>query len=313
MNEIQKGEDSRKNWLQINANTREVARLANEARRLSDLVADLRRRVGDGDMERHAFRVYNRINCLLASPDADNWRKFQVQHGYVNMVKTTGCDDEDGEGTTPELIEVAAETAVYYIWVEVTLSGTTVTAAEVKHGATGWTGFPDEWSTSGKYFKLLARIDTDTWVEELQAVIRQFQDEDIWVPQAGGSGQSFLLKTVSDDYVEGVTWDGENEGEDLIKIAKPWMLRCSLASSSYMNETHNYTYAAGPDGLNLIRTDDDGTKSEQQMVTPAWRVDEVIKATSMAADIKVDAVRLSWVLDTSHRQWSRIDEMTSGD
>jgi len=116
------------------------------------------------------------------------WRTFHVRHGYCNGFPTTGCEDDDAESVVPEAIVAPAGTesvpAIYYIWVEITLSGTEVTAAEVKHGATPWTGYPDPGLVSGTVYVLLARLSlTDT-----EATIRQFQRGDIVIAGAGGGG-----------------------------------------------------------------------------------------------------------------------------
>lgn len=182
------GDDSRRNWLAINRNADAIRNLIREVVALREAVARIERPRTAPTDARLPFTVYRKGPTLRDVEDLDWWQKFYVRHGYCNGFATTGCDDADGEGTsaTEILPPLGTESvpALYYVWVEITLSGTEVTAAEMKHGSTPWTGYPDPGVDSGTVYVLLARLSlTDT-----EATIRQFQRGDIVIAGAGGGG-----------------------------------------------------------------------------------------------------------------------------
>jgi hypothetical protein len=176
---IQPGDDSRKNWKAINFNGSVLRELVGDHLALKDQVATGRRppRV-EG---RHPFQVYFKAPHRRPFADfngAEDWRTFKVRHGYVELVKTSGCDDADGEGTVATEIVVPDATAAYYIWVEVTL-GSPITNA-IAHGAAGWTGFPRNVG-AGKAYRCLAKVNTSTYSARKRALVRQYQVGDIWL------------------------------------------------------------------------------------------------------------------------------------
>lgn len=175
-NLIQQGDDPRRDWRKINEALEEAARVQPELRRLREEVARLSRRVGVDIVTRLPFQVYFKTNSERETVEADWWRIFYVRHGYVNRIKTDGCDDADDEGTTATEIEVPDGTAVYWVWVSINL---TSAANTIGHGAT-WTGYPSLLS-AGVAYRPLARIDTDTFSDDKRAVVRQFQCGDIWL------------------------------------------------------------------------------------------------------------------------------------
>lgn len=110
------------------------------------------------------------------------------------------------------------------------------------------------------------------------------------IPQAGeGSGVSLIrvrLKSVEDDYLVCRDWDGTNEGATDIYVAKEFHARTSRASATVVGDTHTYTYAAGDDTLNKVRTVDDGTETEDQIIVPPWEVNEEFCAVSAATGVQ---------------------------
>jgi hypothetical protein len=186
---IQPGDDSRKNWKAINFNGSVLRELVGDHLALKDQVATGRRppRV-EG---RHPFQVYFKAPHRRPFADfngAEDWRTFKVRHGYVNCIKTDGCDDADQEGTVPEVIVVPEATESYKVWVEVTLdSSQQVQSAVVAHGEDYWAGHPTALSTDGlTYHRLIARIDTQTLAERKKAVVKQFLRDNFWVDGLGG-------------------------------------------------------------------------------------------------------------------------------
>jgi hypothetical protein len=128
-------------------------------------------------------------------------------------------------------------------------------------------------------------------------------------PQA----RSFRLKSVQDDYVTchyiiytpgvGIV---ENTSED-IYIAKPQKLRTSLTSEVKYSVTHTYTYAAGPDSINLQRTDTWDTGSEDQLVTPPWvQDDEIIAVPCQTVVLDGSGNPITWMMIGPWRQWAEI-------
>lgn len=190
--DIKRGSDSRGNWPTINAGLGELRQVCAEQNRLRDAVENLRR----GDRRRPAdnfpFRLYTIPNSQRILEDPEWWRKFTVQHGFVNNAKTATTDDADGEWGTDQTMEIEAplNTKWYYVWVESSLSGGNVTANTIQTGDKGWPGFPGQTTESGKAETLIARIDTQTRLAEKVAIVRQFVFQDITLGGTGNGGQA---------------------------------------------------------------------------------------------------------------------------
>jgi hypothetical protein len=178
--EIQPGSDSRKNWRTINAQRREIIQLQSDLARVEGELPRGGTKRGFYFTDLAPFAVYSvgRKKIAVGDRTAADWRTFQVRHGYVMggtaKVSTTGCDDADGEGTTPTEIAVPDLTANYRVWVEITLEPL---AATIGHGASGWSGYPRA-QAAGKYYRLLAEIDTNL-AKKGKARVRMFQEGDI--------------------------------------------------------------------------------------------------------------------------------------
>ncbi len=186
--DIQQSEDSRKNWRTINPALEALRTTINETTRTRDSIENLRRIQGREISDRHPFRIYRRPNSLRLTADANWWRKFTVQHGYVNNVRTATTDDADAAWGVEQTIEIVVPSGkdAYYIWVDSTLSGSSVTANTIQSGSAPWPGFPNQ-THSAKMSTLLARIDTLTYESTKRALIRQFVFQDIILPGAGTS------------------------------------------------------------------------------------------------------------------------------
>jgi len=190
---LQRGDRVSKNWVAINTNGTVLRENADDIRRLREVVARGSR--SQYGAERLPFELYLLPQIKRAPADrSDNWwRMFRVRHGYVfagdAMVSTEGCDDTDDEGVTLEEITVPVTTAAYWIWVEVTMDGVTATAAEIKHGADGWTDFPVASTDATKRFHLLAKIDTATDATKSRSIVRQYQLGDIFLGEGGGDAR----------------------------------------------------------------------------------------------------------------------------
>lgn len=96
------------------------------------------------------------------------------------------------------------------------------------------------------------------------------------------------LKSVSDEYLVCRSWDGENEGTQDVKIAKPSKLRSSIDEETIDGTLVTYT---NYDAENQTRHASAGvapnTTEEDQVIVPRYLQDDVIyavKAKTMAAD-----------------------------
>lgn len=153
------------------------------------------------------------------------------------------------------------------------------------------------------------------------------------IPESGGgtavSVRMLKLHQVESDYLVCHSWDGETEGETPIYVAKQYKHRNSLESEDVYGDTHSYTYAEDTDEpepeeeddhrLNVIRTVDDGTDTEDQRIVPPWLRGDIIYAISARTGAVVPAEDLDpeaeeddpdTVINFLHmgeaRQWARV-------
>jgi hypothetical protein len=75
--------------------------------------------------------------------------------------------------------------------------------------------------------------------------------------------------------------------DDAINVAKEWKHRTSIQGETILAVQHTYTYSDGPTEdweagtdvrFNRVRTDDDGSDTEEQQITPPWVEGEIIWA-----------------------------------
>lgn len=193
MKKLQKGESVKQNWKAINDLIDQAEAMQREITRLRTVVKQLEGSLS-GDSPRFPFRVYSIPNSLRTGYLVEAWRTFYVQHGYCGDVQTDGCDDTDGEGTTPIEITVPDDQEGYLIWVEITLDESgAVTSAEIAHGADGWTDFPAQNDLPDTIYVLLAEVNTLQGLTEGEdfARVRQHVYQDIFFgPGTGGGGDS---------------------------------------------------------------------------------------------------------------------------
>jgi hypothetical protein len=108
---------------------------------------------------------------------------------------------------------------------------------------------------------------------------------DVVIPDASASGgtsgaiaKPYHLKAVQGDYVTARTWDAKRgiEGSSDVLLAKEYSIRNSVTDETVVGVPRTYSYEDGPDSLNVYRVHDDGTNSQVEIVTPPFRVDEII-------------------------------------
>ena len=128
---------------------------------------------------------------------------------------------------------------------------------------------------------------------------------------AGGRRQFLLrLKSVEHDYIVCRTWDGTTEYSGDIAVAKPMRLRTSVTTEMKYGIEHAYTYAAGPDSLNLQRTDawteGETPLTEDQLVTPPWTLDEEIEVMYGETTVVLSTSPVMLRMTAPWRQWAKI-------
>lgn len=122
----------------------------------------------------------------------------------------------------------------------------------------------------------------------------------------GSAAKMMKLVSVQDDYLTCHSWDGTTEGTDPIYVAKQYAHRCSLTGETIYGTAHTYTYAAGPDSDNKVRTDTDGSNTEDQRIIRPWIPGEILfPVAAEATGVTVSGTPLTLV-DFSSRQWARI-------
>lgn len=91
--------------------------------------------------------------------------------------------------------------------------------------------------------------------------------------------QAFKIAQILDDVLECQTWDGETLGEDLIYVAKPWLLRRTPFDGETRDDI-SYVYSSNTERTATIV---DTGETEEQVIVPRWKVidsgDDVIFAT----------------------------------
>jgi hypothetical protein len=90
--------------------------------------------------------------------------------------------------------------------------------------------------------------------------------QQIAVPQAGAVLQVNVVEQ-GGDWLKVLTWNGADEGTDLIYVAKPYLLRRSRAT--WYGITYTYT-------TDSERTATKGVDTETQVIVPAYVADDVL-------------------------------------
>lgn len=146
------------------------------------------------------------------------------------------------------------------------------------------------------------------------------------VNKIGGDKISFLLtqfrvKTIQDDFITCVSWDGEGEGQS-IQIAKPFLLRKTpidfITSEGYIRtlpngraNKYNYLNTQKRKAENIFDSED----TEIQVIVPAYVEDDLIycaKGVRGGLDAKNDATdqeTLFWIdMNNDGRAWAKADD-----
>lgn len=87
---------------------------------------------------------------------------------------------------------------------------------------------------------------------------------------------------------------------EVVKVAKPYLLRNSLATRAEITYTYTGTDA---------RTADNGAETESQVVVPSWTAgDEILADTNIigGTGVSVDDVALVWEARAGGRAWAKV-------
>ncbi|GAG50176.1 unnamed protein product, partial [marine sediment metagenome] len=122
--------------------------------------------------------------------------------------------------------------------------------------------------------------------------------------------QRFRVKSQSNDYLTCRTWnplvDSGEEGSVNIKVAKPYLLRRTPfdgESITYGEQTIDYSYTSSHE-----RHADDGVDDEDQIIVPAYFVDdEILAVRNMAGGSGIDEI--IWEdINNAGRFWAAVAE-----
>jgi hypothetical protein len=114
--------------------------------------------------------------------------------------------------------------------------------------------------------------------------------------------QRMRVKSVADDYVRCVTYDGSVEGADTINVAKPYDLRRSPFDGNAVNGvTYHYT-------SENVRTANDSNRTVLQTVREEYYVDSEIYASYRPkGDTGVTSPEVYWIdSNQAARRWGRL-------
>lgn len=129
----------------------------------------------------------------------------------------------------------------------------------------------------------------------------------IW-PQGGAKVAQFIVKSVGDDHLVCRTWDGVNEGETDVMIAKPWLLRKTPFHGLTLNGK-TYSYDSG-----TARNVDDGNEDEDQVIIPSYTdpsgaVIYAVRGVVGGTGVVVESDPVVWLdLNVDGRAWAKKHE-----
>lgn len=130
------------------------------------------------------------------------------------------------------------------------------------------------------------------------SVVRTLSDNG----QLSGAGvrvQRFQLVSVATDHLVCRLLDGATVGTANVLVAKPYLLRASIAARGGLT----YTYTSSTE-----RTADDGSGTEDQIVTPAYVAGDEIVATLVrgGTGVTVASVPVLWLELNQGRAWAQV-------
>jgi hypothetical protein len=212
-NLINKSDDPRKDWAKVNLLAAQVDDLRKQIGLQREYITTLRKNLGSLAAGMHPFKVYQIPPHLRASTSAEDWRKVRVRSGRalgVDIVTGTDGATEVDEGGFPSTtdITVPASSDNYTIYL-------TLSSSAVSHSDT-----PPAESEDVLY---IAVCDSDTRSAQKELVIRQLVRTDILSTGGGGAPGRYRVKSIQNQYLLCVRWDGTTEGTTYYNIARPYI------------------------------------------------------------------------------------------
>jgi hypothetical protein len=119
---------------------------------------------------------------------------------------------------------------------------------------------------------------------------------------AGGTIQTMRVKSVAANHLVCRSFTSGLEGAVDILVARPFAAR-QPAAETIAGTTYTYTYSAGPDALNNVRESNDGSTTEDQIVTPLYVADSFV----LAAQTDYTGVANVTYIEISPRCWAKIE------
>ena len=89
-----------------------------------------------------------------------------------------------------------------------------------------------------------------------------------------------IVGGIYDNHLKVHTWDGseETEGEEVIEVARPWLLRAN--PEQYSRHGFTYTYISPLERISSRGLPGGGTDTETQVIVQPWRAGDIIYATT---------------------------------
>lgn len=116
----------------------------------------------------------------------------------------------------------------------------------------------------------------------------------------GDTSQLFKIQSIANDYLACKSWDGENEGEEIIHIAKPWLLQHDLARYAQLSSLTTVDAQT----VQVETTDD---IEATWKITPAYAPGDLIQAVTRKTGVLVNDEELP-LMDMNHdaRAWGEV-------
>lgn len=164
------------------------------------------------------------------------------------------------------------------------------------------------WRTINEISAQLNRLDLPNQSRDAALAGQRQRPRDI----VGGSN-CYHVKERIEDVLRCRSWDGSTEGADDVYIAVNRNSRyiTNLPSETLAGVVHDYTAGTDLDSFNLVRVSDNGTDTEDQVVSPLYYLNCEIDAvaTSYSGVTFDDTVNPPYdlkVIETSARCWAKI-------
>lgn len=144
------------------------------------------------------------------------------------------------------------------------------------------------------------RLAPGRYTHVRHTTLGQAVDVDLPTIARGGTDiRTFRIRTIEDDSLTCVHWDGETEGAQ-VTVARPWTLR-RYVYEALSGGTMTFSYVGAQE-----RIASDGTNTERHLVTKAYVEQEMIVAAKLETIQPADANAKTELYKTEHT-WNWLD------